>query len=232
MVRTIRASFLLIAITTIGSVCLFSESAAADESGFYVGANIGRLLSTYRRTDLDNALTTAFDGTNSSFLLGPTSVRKSHAIWSADIGYMTSRYLGFEASYLELGTLNYSGFGTLSGAAGTQSVTVNANFESRGPALAVLGVLPMTDSWDISARIGAYRGKTHSDFITTVDASTKSGSFSKTSTSLLAGVGTSYIVSSHCTVRLDYIRIEHIGENLFDRTFNVDLVTAGLSFVF
>jgi len=232
-VRMIRTSFLLIAATVIGSVCLFSEpAAAADESGVYIGANVGRLLSTYRRADLDNALTAAFGGTDSGFLLGPTSIRKSHAIWSANIGYMASRYFGIEASYLDLGTLDYSAFAAISAATGTQAVAVEADIESRGPVLAVIGVLPMTDSWDMSARIGAYRGRTHTDFTSNVGTDTKSGLLSETSTSLLAGVGGSYIISSHCTIRLDYIRIEHVGEQLFERAFNVDLVTAGLSYVF
>jgi hypothetical protein len=231
-VRMIRTSFLLIAVAVIWSACLFSEPAAADETGVYIGANVGRLLSTYRRTDLDNALTAAFGGTDSGFLLGPTSIRKSHAIWSADIGYMASRYVGIEASYLDLGTLDYSSFATISAAAGTQSVAVKADIESRGPVLAVIGVVPMTDSWDMAARIGAYRGRTHTDFTSNVDMDTNSGSLSETSTSLLASVRGSYIVSSHCTIRLDYIRIEHVGEKLFERSFNVDLVTAGLSYVF
>ena len=230
--RMIRTSFLLIAVPIICSAYLFSEPAAADETGVYVGANVGRLLSTYRRADLDNALTAASGGADSGFSLGPTSIRKSHAMWSADIGYMASRYVGIEASYLHLGTLDYSAFATISAAAGAQSVSVNAEIESRGPALAVIGVLPMTDSWEMAARIGAYRGKTHTDFTSNVDTDTRSGSLSETSTSLLAGVRGSYIVSSHCTIRLDYIRIEHVGEQLFDRAFNVDLVTAGLSYVF
>jgi opacity protein-like surface antigen len=231
-VRTIRASFLLIAVTVICPVCLFSEPAAADESGVYIGANVGRVLGTYRRADLDNALTAAFGGTDSGFLLGSTSIRKSHAMWSADIGYMVSRYVGIEASYLDLGTLDYAASAAISTASAAQSVSVNTDIESRGPALALIGVLPMTDSWDMAARIGAYRGRTHTDFTSNVGTNSNSGSLSEASTSLLAGVRASYILSSHCTIRLDYIRIEHAGEKLFDRAFNVDLVTAGLSYVY
>src|SRR5438128_1032312 len=91
-----RTIFLLAAATAT-ALCVCSPAAMADDSGFYVGANIGRVLSTYRRTDLDNEVIAAFGGADRGFALGSSSVQKDHAIWSADIGYMVSRNLRIEA---------------------------------------------------------------------------------------------------------------------------------------
>jgi opacity protein-like surface antigen len=224
----------LLAAVTATAVCLSSAAARADDSGLYVGANVGRSLTTFRHTDLDNALIAAFGGADSGFSLGSSSVQKDHVMWSADFGYMISRNFGIEASYLHLGSLTYSAAGTQSSSdgTGTSAVSLHADIKSGGPALALLGVLPMTNLWEIDARVGAYEGKTTTTYSLVIDDDVTSRRPSKTSTSLLAGLGTALTVSNHCTVRVDYMRLEHVKEQTFDRAFNVDLVTAGVAFVF
>jgi OOP family OmpA-OmpF porin len=232
-VAKIRTVFLL-AATTATTIGLCTPTAMADDSGFYVGANIGRVLSTYRHTDIDNGVIAAFGGADNGFVLGNSSVQKEHVMWMADIGYMASRNFGIEASYLHLGSLAYSSAGTepSTSGTGTSATSVNFNIKSRGPALAALGVLPMSNWWEIDARVGAYEGKTTTTFASAIGVNTKSGALSKTSTSLLAGAGTALVVSSHCTLRVDYTRLEHIKEEALGRAFNVDLLTAGVAFVF
>jgi OOP family OmpA-OmpF porin len=224
----------LLATATATTVCLCSPPAMADDTGFYAGANIGRVLSTYHRTDIDNGVIAAFGGAGNGFALGSSSLQKQHVMWTADIGYMASRNFGIEASYLHLGSLAYSSAGTEPSATGTGTSATSVHFDikSRGPALAFLGVLPMSNLWEIDARVGAYEGKTTTSFASAIDVNTKSGSLSKTSTSLLAGAGTALVVSSHCTLRVDYMRLEHLKEQALHRAFNVDLVTAGVVFVF
>jgi opacity protein-like surface antigen len=225
-----RAISLLAAAAT--TVCLSSPPAVADDTGFYVGANVGHVLRTYSLTDIDNGLSAAFATSGNSVVLSSSSLRKDHVMWTADVGYMASRNFGIEASYLHLGSLAYSTSGTESaGGAGT-AVSVNLDIKSRGPALAAVAVLPMSNWWTIDGRVGAYEGKTISTHTTTIDGNSISGAQSKTSTSLLAGAGTAFTVSSHCTLRADYIRLESVKEATLGRSFNVDLVTAGVVFVF
>jgi hypothetical protein len=210
-----------------------STPARADDTGFYVGANVGRVLSTYHRADIDSAVTRDFGAANTNFAMGPSSVRKDHAMWSVDVGYMLSQNFGIEASYLYLGSLRYSGFGSEPAAAGgTSQVMANIEFKSHGPALAVLGVLPMNNIWEVDARLGAYEGKSVATYYTAVDAFTTAGRLSKSSTSLLAGLGTAVTITSHCVARLDYMRIQHLDEEVLRGSFNVDLLTVGLAFVF
>jgi hypothetical protein len=222
----------LLTAATVTTVCLCSPPAMADDTGFYVGANVGRLLSTYRRADLDNEVYTAFGGTNSGVAFDPSVFQKDHVMWSADIGYMASRNFGIEASYLHLGSLRYSSSGSEPSSGGTSAASVNLDIKSRGPAVAVLGVLPMSNFWEVDARVGVYAGKTLTTFATAIGDATKAGTVSKTSTSLLAGVGTALTLTTHCALRLDYMRIEHVKEEAFGRAFNVQLLTAGVVFVF
>ena len=84
----------------------------------------------------------------------------------------------------------------------------------------------------IHARLGACEAKATSTYLTTLDTGPFPGKVSKTSTALLAGVGSGVTVSSHWMVRFDYMRLEHITEESLNRSFNIDLITVGAAFVF
>jgi len=215
------------------SLCSVVGPAMADETGFYVGADALGLLSTYRRPNLDAATTAAF-AAEPGFGMGPSSVDRIHRSWAADFGYMVTRNLGVQVSWLDLGSLRYSGFGTLTSATdgSAREVHLNLDYRSHGPALALVGALPMTNFWGLEARLGAMQARTRTDFRTTVGTGEQSGSVSQSSTSLLASVGTALTVTSHCVLRLDYLRIQNIEEKALQHSYNVDAVTAGLAFVF
>ena len=222
------------AAVAIVSLCLLAPPAMADETGFYVGADALSLLSTYRRPNLDSAMTAAFGGAAGGFSMGPSSVQRTHISWSADVGYMVTRNFGVEVSYLDLGSLHYSGFGTHTSATdgSTSEVNLNLDLRAHGPALALVGALPMTNIWELEARVGAFEAKTSSSFQTTTDTGVHPGALSQSSTSLLASVGTAFNIATHCVLRVDYLRLQNIKEKALEHSFNVDAVTAGLAYVF
>lgn len=231
-----RSSCRVAAASVIAVICLAltPPAVASDDSGFYVGANVGRILSTYKRADLDNGVINAFGGSDAGFALSSSSVQKDHFMYSADVGYMLTRNLGIEASYLYLGGLRYSSSGTQPATSGNGDADVIADVKvrSHGPALALVGSLPMSNIWEVDARLGAYEGKTTSTYFSAFESETNPGKLSKTSTSLMVGIGTALTLTSHCVVRLDYLRLEHLDEQVFEKSFNVDLVTVGLAYVF
>jgi opacity protein-like surface antigen len=220
-----------LAIVSLG---ILAAPAMADETGFYVGANALSLLSTYRRADIDGAFSSALSEADSSFTMGPSSVERAHYSWQVNFGYMLTRNFGVEVSFLDLGKFRYSGFGTRASAAdGSPSeVHLDLDVRSHGPALAAVGVLPMTNFWDLEARVGAMQAKTKSSFSTATSDGTNSGGFSGNSTVVMASVGTAFTVTTHIVLRLDYLRIQHIKEKALDRSFNVDGATAGVAYVF
>jgi hypothetical protein len=216
------------------SLCIVVGPAMADETGFYVGANALDLLSTYRRPNLDAATTAGFGGAQGGYVMGPSSVDRTHVSWSFDLGYMMNRNLGVEVSYLDLGSLRYSGFGTLTSAidGSAKEVHLNLDLRSHGPAVALVGVLPMTNFWELTARVGAMQARAKSNYRTTSGTVDQSGTLSQSSTSLLASVGTEFTLGTHYVLRLDYLRIQNIKEKVLQHSFDVDGVTAGLAIVF
>jgi hypothetical protein len=222
----------LIAPATLLLLTAFAQPAFAGDGGVYVGAELGHTLSTYHRADLDSALVDLFSGAGYSAALSGSSVRNEHNPWSANVGYQISSYFALEASYIHLGTLKYATSGTATSVLGNSPVAVDLNIKSRGPALALVGVLPMTDSWDLEARLGAYEGKTTTLSEVTIGTSSNPGVDTKTSTSLMAGIGTGYVIAAHWVVRLDYTHLNQLGEKSLGKSFNVDLLTAGVTYAF
>jgi opacity protein-like surface antigen len=219
----------------IVSLCILTTPAMADEmKGLYFGANALDLLSTYRRATLDEGMTAAFGGASNGYAMGPSSTDRSHLSWSVDVGYMLTPNFGVELSFLDLGPLRYSGYGTVTSSVGGNASEVHLNLDVRthGPALAAVAVLPMTNFWDLTARVGALQAKTKSTFHTSVGDSNDSGRFSQNTTSVLASVGTSFTLTTHCVLRMDYLRIQKIKEKALERDFNADGVTAGVEYVF
>ncbi|HEY4213650.1 MAG TPA: outer membrane beta-barrel protein [Steroidobacteraceae bacterium] len=230
-----RVSFRWALCPAIVASGLVSPAAFADDGGFYVGGTFGRLISTYSRDDLNAQIDAAFGGTESGFTLNSTLYRKNHLAWSGNVGYMVSPNLGIEASYLSLGSLDYSAAGTVASANPANpasAVNVDVTLKSSGPALAVVGVLPMSNIWSVNARLGAYEGKTKTGFVSTVDTDSTNGKESDSSTSVMGGVGATVAVTNFLLIRVDYLRIQRLKDNLFERTFNVNVVTAGLEFAF
>jgi opacity protein-like surface antigen len=216
------------------SLCIFAGPAIADETGFYVGANAVSLLSTYRRPALDREMTAELLGVNDSYVMGTSSVERAHFTWDVNVGYMLTRNFGVELSFLDLGPFRYSGFGTTTSTAdGTQSLThLDLDVRSHGPGLAVVGALPMTNFWELDARLGAMQIKTKSNYQLTENGGNSSGALSENSTSMMASVGTAFTVTPHIVLRMDYLRVQHIKEQALGLSYNVDAVTAGIQYVF
>jgi opacity protein-like surface antigen len=220
---TIRATYVLTAVTTALSLAVFSHPARAD-GGLYIGANAGKVLTTYRGVDIDRGLDAVGGAINSS------TIYEDKLIWNADIGYMFNPYLGFEASFMELGRIRYRGSGTVT--SDGSGVGFYQYTHSYGPAVAAIGVLPMTDFWKLDARVGVVEAKTISKTSLTAEGSTSTPSYGKTTSSLLLGVGTGISITSHWTVRMDFMRVQRLQDASLDQNFDVNLITAGVAYVF
>lgn len=212
---------------------LSAPPAAAEDGAVYVGAEAGYTLSTYSRQDINNAVGASFASSNETLALTSSFARDRQTPASIDVGYRFQTYFGVEASYLTLGTVEYAARGKeTSSVVASGPTQVALSFKSRGPALALTGALPMTNDWSLTARLGAYEGKTLTDYASAVAGSAHQGVVSKTSTSLLAGVGTQYVLGAHWVLRLDYTHLNQLGEKLLSQSFNVDLLSAGVNYVF
>jgi opacity protein-like surface antigen len=218
----------LLRLSALSALFSFAQTAAAD-GGVYLMASYGGTLSSYGRSEIDDAANIELDG---AATITASEASKNKPIWSAAVGYLFESGVGIEASYLDLGKLRYRGSGSGTASSTIDNVLIDFESRSRGPALAFTWNLPMGNQWGLGARVGAYRVKSSTDYTVTLDEDIEVGTQSATSTSLLAGVGASFTVSPHMILRLDYLYLDKVREKLVEGDFDANLVTAGFAYVF
>ena len=205
-----------------------STPAVAEENGVYLVANYGRAPKLLPHSDLDEALVGVF---HQSLTIESSSVRKQDT-WSAGVGYRMGQNFAIEATYLHLGKLHYEASGTTDQSGSTQATHLDLDTKTSGPSLALVWSLSIWNDWGLDARAGVYRGTTSTQAVNTVGESAVPFSVSTRATSPFLGLGGSYIVTEHLIARLDYAHLNGVKEKAFDKSFNADVVTAGITYEF
>lgn len=230
MTRT-SFGFLLAAIMLVGAN--LGEKAAADElSGAYLGGNFGRARNSYGTGFIDGEIEDAATSAGDTVDLTARSVRRMSDAWWVNTGYFLTPYVGIDAAFFHIGEIKYLAVGTLAGSSASRSISTTNEITSHGPALSLILRLPLAESFEADLRVGEYYGKATFDNTITVDANTEFTVSSKSSSSLLVGVGASYTIEGHWSIRLDYLRVNQTGDSDTVGKFSVNLATAGVSYTF
>jgi OOP family OmpA-OmpF porin len=144
--------------------------------------------------------------------------------WSVTAGYRINRYLAVEAGYVNLGTLSATHTITIPPVLGGGSFTFHRELETAGPSLTAFGVLPLSDSWQLYARLGMLFAD--SDLTTRLDGGgSASSSFDSDATTL--GAGAQYDWGGHWSARLEFQRTKDLGGNDVASDADVDNISLG-----
>ncbi len=228
-----RANIGYLGATILLGGAVYGQVARADGlSGLYVGGSFGRAQNEYDTAYVDDKFQKDAKAAGDTLKYTSSSVQKTDNTWWVNAGYLPWPYFGFDAAFLHLGELTYQATGTLQSLFGNEPVLTTATVTSHGPALSLLGRLPLADAFEVDIRVGDYDGKTtltpgllfRSKYTTTPTSATNS--------SLLVSVGAAYTFAGHWSIRLDYIRINQAGNSNTVGTYNVNLATAGATFTF
>jgi opacity protein-like surface antigen len=205
---------------------------AVDFSGVYVGGNVGRALNSYNTGYIDQQYETQAVEVGDSLGITSRSVHRFDYVWWADAGYYFTPYVALDAAFLHLGEIRYKTTGQINVVGVENATATSTEVTSHGPALSLLGRLPLTDALEADLRVGDYFGKTV--FYSRIDAFGQSSTVaaSKSTSSLLAGVGAAYSFAGHWSVRLDYLRVQKTGDSASSGKFSVNVASAGVSFTF
>jgi opacity protein-like surface antigen len=200
-------------------------------SGLYIGGSGGLAKIDYDNSAYQTQLQNAVAGFG-TLNFTSASLHDRKTAWWANMGYMVWPYLGIDASYLHLGEMYNQVNGTFTANGGTSnSVGAATRVSSKGPALGLLFRLPLAESLDVNLRVADYYARTTltnilnaASYSTTIQTSNRS--------TLLAGLGVSYVFLGHWSARLDYLRIEHAGDSNTTGRYNAGILTAGASYTF
>jgi opacity protein-like surface antigen len=147
-------------------------------------------------------------------------------------GYRFNRYLAVEASYIDLGAANYEAEGLVDAGAGVEPMWAAASVSSAGPALSVVGILPINANWEVYARAGAYYGTNEYTERWSALAGSLGYSDSESSTELLWGVGGAFHFGEHWSAKAEYQQIPKVGSSDAIAEIDVDRLNLGISFSF
>jgi len=209
-----------------------AQPALADGiSGLYLGGSGGLAKIDYDNSAYQTQLQNAVTGFGTLDFTS-ASLHDRKTAWWANVGYMAWPYIGIDASYLHLGELYNQVDGSFTGNGGTTtSVGAATRVSSKGPALGLLFRLPLAESLDINLRVADYYARSTltnilnaASYSTTIQTSNRS--------TLLAGLGVSYVFLGHWSARLDYLRIEHAGDSNTTGRYNASILAAGASYTF
>jgi|ERR1700733_14253865 opacity protein-like surface antigen len=216
----------------LGAAALAQSVPADDLSGAYLGGNFGRARSAYDTGFIDGQIASAAAESGDTVDFTARSIQRISDAWWADTGYFFTPYVGIDAAFLHVGEMRYVAGGRLTNLFGSQTIGTENEVTSHGPALSLILRLPLTESFAADLRLGDYYGKASLDDSVNVGSHSTSTFASKSSSSLLAGVGVSYTIAGHLSIRLDYLRIDKTGSDDTIGKFSVDLATAGVSYTF
>jgi len=202
--------------------------------GLYIGATVGSSIFQADKSDFDNAVLDAFHETGLAVISGSSTLDKASVNFSGVIGYQFMRELAVEASYTDLGKLRYHASDVL---ANRINASAELDAKAKGPTLAVIGALPLSQEWEIYARLGIIFSKVTLEAQATVSSSagTATGapsSESSNSVDALAGVGLAWNPTKHVKLRAEYIRYGNVGDKDTTGEINIDTFNAGLTYSF
>ncbi len=211
----LRKSFTIasvLALTTMTSPVTF-----ADESGWYIGGNVGQSRARLNELKIVNdVIPLSFNSTTFT----ENSIDGGYKLYG---GYQLNRYLSLEGGYFDLGDFQFVHNTVPAGPFAT-------NMQVRGVNLDLVGSIPFTEKLSAFARLGANYALTQNTFTGSGAVAPASGKIGDKDTYPKAGVGLQYKFSDAVALRIESERYR-IGNALTDHN-HVDLFSVGVVYRF
>lgn len=178
------------AMSAVILVGMTLPAAAADRSGWYLGAGGGPARATIAEAEIKADLLASGYQT-SEFRFDDRDI--GYKIFA---GYQMNNYFAFEGGYFDLGEFNY------------QATTIPAGSQFgeltfRGWNLDLVGTLPLTERSSLFARVGAHKSTSDVNFVGTGAVNILTPHYKKRSTHYKFGVGYEYQFSPALALRLE-----------------------------
>ncbi len=223
MNRTTRISIAFTALLTT----LLRAPALAAEPGFYLSASAGHAEENPGKSIGTNI---AIGGLFPSGIqhIEPTrvDVDNGDVAWGAAVGYRLNPYFAAEVEYIDFGTANVSEHYNPATPPFPADLTQSYSSKVKGPALSVLGSVPLGKAWDVFLRAGVLFADREINLGRSV--SIRGNTFG--STVWLAGAGVEWSVASRWALRAEYQRTGKLDTSFL--AGSTELERASLSVLF
>jgi OmpA-OmpF porin, OOP family len=207
------------ALAIAALAALVSPLAMAQDTGWYLGGNVGRAATT-----IDDARIT--QGLAAEGLATPSIDNQDrHTAYKLYGGYQLSPHFAVEGGYFDLGHYGYNAHTVPLG-------TLNGDMKLRGLNLDLVGTLPLAGNLSALGRIGVTSIRASDNFSATGAASVPyaSNSPSQRSTDFKVGAGLAYAFTPALSARLEAERYR-FKDGVGNRG-NADMISVGLVYRF
>ena len=194
----------LAAAATLVALLLPAGVSAAAQSGTYVAVDVGQGSYDLTQGELDGTAQSALIGTGLSIVNLSSNLDKKGTGFGVAFGYRFSPYLAAEAAYLDLGKAKWNASGTVTDGINSSPMDIALSFKSSGPALSLLGSVPVGTQFSLDARAGAFFSKTKLSLTASAQGVSDTESDSDKHTGLLYGIGGTWSFTPVAAVRVGY----------------------------
>ncbi|HEY6641448.1 outer membrane beta-barrel protein [Povalibacter sp.] len=217
-------------VSAVGlAMAMALSSANAAEAGFYVGVQGGQATADLDQEELDFLAEDVFLFAGVPLIAGTGSSSLDDGVttWSVTAGYRLNPYLALEASYLDLGTFEYRAGGLVNppGPVTSLQADLGIDFSSTGFTTAVIGGIPLGESFDLHGKLGIFFSETEIEVSVAGDVGNGSDGISSSDTDVFYGAGVSWFIGANWTLGLDYLLYKDVGNEDDTGETDVESVT-------
>jgi opacity protein-like surface antigen len=201
---------IVIAVFVLGAESAYAADPVSEPTGGYVGGSLGASSAS-----LDSA-STVYPNT----LIDPyVERRKGDVAWQLNAGYRFNKYLAVEAGGGVLGQFS------VIDSVGPDSI--ENRLKADDLKLDLIGHLPLSDRFDLSAGVGVARVYTRSEAILSGSTSLPTGEASEhslTQSVLHERVGVEYALTNHWSLKLDFEHYGHLDSGATSQTTGISAI--------
>jgi len=210
----LKPSLILLATLALTSAnCMAGDD---DNSGWYIGANLGQSSNTVDQGRINNSLM------GSGLTSTGSSSNNSSTGGKIFLGYSFNSYFSLEGGYFDLGSL---GFSSSTNPAGS----LNGTLKPQGENLDLVASYPFTDDFSVFARAGGTYNQVKADFNSS-GAALLQNSYTDNGGGYKVGVGLEYAFTKALSMRLEAERYQ-VPDALQVKEY-VNLFSVGLVYRF
>jgi opacity protein-like surface antigen len=169
-------------------------------------------------------------GTQNPFQNLRTSTSDTDIGYNATFGYRFNRFFAAELGLAQFGSVESKAQADMDFGDGFEPVELKLAFSAGGPLMSVVGFIPLSDKFELFGRVGYLF--TSSERELTSKVSGQSGGFGSAkgdSQDLVLGVGAAWNISQVYSVRLEYQKLDELGQENRSGLEDLNVIGLGVS---
>jgi hypothetical protein len=206
------------------------RSRNANRVGAYGGVLVGQSNYSGDQSVNEQGLRDTLNGAGVPIQNLSSSTTDSDIGYQATFGYRFNRFVAAELGLAQFGSLSSTARADMDFGGGFVPVSVKLNFSAGGPILAVVGILPINDKFELYGRLGYLFTSSERELSSRVDG--ESGTFGSAkgdSQNPVYGVGFAWHINQVYSIRGEFQKLDQLGQE--DRTGAEDLTVLGLGII-